>query len=542
MDNLKSYTQVIVIDVDNVNDQQKDIIILAQKANEDKFTYLSFVSPSGDGLKIFIKVSSDFGHHNLAFKQLAEYYSKLLDVQVDESGKDVNRLCFVSYDENAYLNSESKVFDVNIEDFQVQELGKASNDSSLFSQDAQSFAMAVKLTNNKISFIEGDRNNFVMLLASNCNRLGVSIDAALHFIKHSEFCYDEHEVIATIYSAYKNVSQHNTFPKNKGERAVAIADVAHVAQQRNATRNQIVSFRELAERGKYLQPLKKIFGNFLLEKSTTLFPSERGIGKSLLAMQIAFMVASNSVIFLGEKIELHGNVLYLNLELGDHSVSKRMETLYKSVGDEGNFEAYCMNARSEFFEAADEIRDFCVKHKPVLIIIDNLRCAFVGKDNERNKEMSLLISEINKLKDEFDCAFLIVHHVKKGSSNQLTNSDMQSGAGALTDLVDADFFLRRSGVNQNYRILKRVKSRECEEQDGAKLIRLNPETLWFEFLEDGVDESNHVLDDKSSAFKEKQNTEIERLINEGFSDIEIANKVNLDRSTIYRRRLKVKGQ
>ena len=58
------------------------------------------------------------------------------------------------------------------------------------------------------------------------------------------------------------------------------------------------------------------------------------------------------------------------------------------------------------------------------------------------------------------------------------------GAGAITDLVDADFFLRKSKIDKNYRLLKRIKSRECEEQDGAKLIRMNPETLWFELIEE----------------------------------------------------------
>ncbi len=77
----------------------------------------------------------------------------------------------------------------------------------------------------------------------------------------------------------------------------------------------IKTFNELAEIGKTLPPIKKLFGNFILDKSTTLFPSERGVGKTMLAMQIASSIANEKNEFLGEKIELNGNVFYVNLEL-----------------------------------------------------------------------------------------------------------------------------------------------------------------------------------------------------------------------------------
>ena len=35
-----------------------------------------------------------------------EYYEKLLDVEVDGSGKDISRGFFTSFDEKAYLNEE----------------------------------------------------------------------------------------------------------------------------------------------------------------------------------------------------------------------------------------------------------------------------------------------------------------------------------------------------------------------------------------------------------------------------------------------------
>ena len=64
-----------------------------------------------------------------------------------------------------------------------------------------------------------------------------------------------------------------------------------------------------------------------------------------------------------------------------------------------------------------------------------------------------------------------------------TRCDLQSGAGAISDLVDGDFFLRKSSQSTDLRLLRRAKSRNCEEQEGAKLLRFNQETLWFKLVE-----------------------------------------------------------
>ncbi|PTQ91687.1 Homeodomain-like domain-containing protein [Mucilaginibacter yixingensis] len=339
---------------------------------------------------------------------------------------------------------------------------------------------------------------------------------------------------------YQDISENeksqreNLDMKNfKEERNVAVvASVAEVSQQKLWT-SEFKSFSALAKEGKNLKPLRKLFGNFILEKNTVLFPSERGVGKSFLAMQLAIKVAAGDTEFLGEEIELNGNVLYLNLELGDHSIKKRMDTLLGNNNPESKYEAYCFSPRSGFFENVESIRNFCKEYNPVLIVIDNLRTAF-SKDNERNHEMSKMIKEINRLKDDFNCAFLVVHHSKKGSYNQLTHSDMQSGAGALTDLVDADFFLRKSYLNIDYRILKRMKSREAEESDSATLLRLNRETLWFEVQEKDVDESQHVLLEKSDAVKEKQRDKANALFKQGISDTNIADEIGVHKSTVGR--------
>jgi hypothetical protein len=76
----------------------------------DDFVFASFVSPSGNGLKIFVKVSSNKEQHKETFLKLQRYFEELLTVEIDKSGKDITRLCFMSFDPELYLNENSEVF------------------------------------------------------------------------------------------------------------------------------------------------------------------------------------------------------------------------------------------------------------------------------------------------------------------------------------------------------------------------------------------------------------------------------------------------
>jgi RecA-family ATPase len=299
----------------------------------------------------------------------------------------------------------------------------------------------------------------------------------------------------------------------------------------------VKSFIDLAKEGETLAELKKIYGNFILERNTILFPSERGVGKTFFSLLLAIVVAEGYSEFLGEKIELHGNTLYINMELGEGVLMRRLAKLYESVvKKEGNtFQPYCITDRRSLNQILPEIEKWVTKHDPVLVIIDNLRNAFSDSDNERNKEMTKAITQLNDLRDKHGFALLLVHHTKKGTASQITNSDMQSGAGAISDLIDGDFFLRRSQKDTNFRILKRAKSRNCEDQEGAKLLSFNPETLWFDLEEENVEESDHIF--FVTGFEDglaEQKKEAVKLRGEGKTYEEIGKALGKHKATVSR--------
>ena len=105
-ENVEYYSGLLHLDydkLDNVQDVKSKII-------NNPYTYAAFVSPSGKGLKVLVKCGNDLSTHTYAFNALRAYYDNLLGVMSDKSIKDVLRLCFVSYDNEMYLNEKSKVF------------------------------------------------------------------------------------------------------------------------------------------------------------------------------------------------------------------------------------------------------------------------------------------------------------------------------------------------------------------------------------------------------------------------------------------------
>ena len=137
-----------------------------------------------------VKVNSEKENHKTAFLQLQTHFEKLLNVEIDKSGKDITRLCFVSFDPEIYINT-------NAESFTCLETQKLCLLYKIFI--AMPFISQLK----KKAILKAIVITFIFLLANNLNRKGVSLTDALNLIL-SEYKYNDAEVTATIKSAYNN--------------------------------------------------------------------------------------------------------------------------------------------------------------------------------------------------------------------------------------------------------------------------------------------------------------------------------------------------
>ncbi len=100
--NLLKHSGLITIDFDHIN----DIDELRYKLVHDTYfeTELIFVSPSGDGLKWVIPINILEHSHQTYFEAISNYVKQTYKIEIDNSGKDVSRACFLPYDQGVYIN------------------------------------------------------------------------------------------------------------------------------------------------------------------------------------------------------------------------------------------------------------------------------------------------------------------------------------------------------------------------------------------------------------------------------------------------------
>ena len=106
---LEDYNGILHLDYDKVDDVSK----YKEQVKEIPYTLAAFVSPSGNGLKVFVRTTSSLEQHTETFESIKNYYDNILGITSDKSVKDVTRLCFVSYDKSMYYNDSAEVFDMN---------------------------------------------------------------------------------------------------------------------------------------------------------------------------------------------------------------------------------------------------------------------------------------------------------------------------------------------------------------------------------------------------------------------------------------------
>lgn len=99
---LVQHSGLITIDFDHVPYPEK----LKNKLIHDPnfTTAFAFTSPSGDGIKWLVEIDLERNTHLSWFLGLQAYIRTTYYLEIDKSGKDVSRCCFLPHDPQAYIN------------------------------------------------------------------------------------------------------------------------------------------------------------------------------------------------------------------------------------------------------------------------------------------------------------------------------------------------------------------------------------------------------------------------------------------------------
>jgi hypothetical protein len=198
---LKKPSGLMILDFDDLDNAEEF------KANiiKDKHVFSAFYSPSG-GVKALYRIIdvSDDSQFKHVFEQVKERYPLL-----DDSGKDISRACFESYDPDIYVNLEADIFvpEVRILPHEDEIIGHVTNIPITDLDDVAN--RLVKWFSGK--YDKQQRNNSLFKLAAAFNDFGVNKHTALMYCgRYAESGFGEKEIKQLVESAYKKTSQNGT--------------------------------------------------------------------------------------------------------------------------------------------------------------------------------------------------------------------------------------------------------------------------------------------------------------------------------------------
>lgn len=115
-EDIKTMSGLIVLDFDHI----VNLTEIQNQLKSDPYTFLLFVSPSGDGLKAVVKHNlTDQQKWQYLYKELEFYYlqkfkgvtdKKGKQLNTDPSGKDISRMCFLPHINDLYRHDNSVVW------------------------------------------------------------------------------------------------------------------------------------------------------------------------------------------------------------------------------------------------------------------------------------------------------------------------------------------------------------------------------------------------------------------------------------------------
>ncbi len=223
-----------------------------------------------------------------------------------------------------------------------------------------------------------------------------------------------------------------------------------------------ISARELLEMD--MPEVSWVIDN-LISTGLHILAGKPKIGKSFLALMLALKVVSGNTLWDSYNTS-NGKVLYLALEDSYRRLKKRLNDIL--LVDSPPEKLQFSTEWNDIENGGIETLEAWITDNPdtKLVIIDTLQ-RFRGRQKANTNMYSedyMVISKLKKIADKFEIAIIVVHHLRKMSSNDVF--DMVSGSLGLTGGADSTFVLAKEQRGRAEAVLH-VVGRDIEEKELA---------------------------------------------------------------------------
>ena len=204
---LIQHSGFICLDFDGYT-KSKELLQDKENLTKNKYVFSVFISPSGNGLKVIVKIPADAENHTNYFNSLEKYFNS---PYFDKTSKNLSRVCYESYDPLLHINENSSIWDL-IEEPEYTEVSKVKDNPTIPITDENKIVeILVKWWTKKYPMMEGQRNQNCYVLAMAFNDFGINKGLASYVLnQYASEDFSTREISNTIDSAYKHTGNFGT--------------------------------------------------------------------------------------------------------------------------------------------------------------------------------------------------------------------------------------------------------------------------------------------------------------------------------------------
>lgn len=309
------------------------------------------------------------------------------------------------------------------------------------------------------------------------------------------------------------------------KQAQALAPGAALQQDRASFFN-VSPLKEDLEKGRKMDPPKELCPHILVEHETTILFSGPSVGKSTLAMQMAFELAEQGKRVLDVNFELSNQQLALRYPNKDFP-----DMLYHASIDYTK-----MHDVTDQNLILPEIERLAVERNIEVIIIDNFTNLCIN--SKEAAEAGNIMLKLLAMRMTHNWTMLILAHVPKRKQGDPLTIDDLAGSKLLSNLADNVIGFNKSKKDKNMRYFIQLKYRSFPIELDFKNVQeltLTSSDGWLHFEYGGYDEERAHLP-RSRDEKAELERDIIRELKQpnGLSYRDIADKLGTSSSKVMR--------
>jgi len=580
------HSRYLCLDFDNMLPENMEYFKSSLLRDEQIPMVIMFNSPTNKGFKCFILIPSDAETHGQYFDAVGNYIQTVYSQEVDKSGRDVARACYLSHDPNTYILPEWDLEPLD-EKFLKKWLTKASstpisvedhanlnvtsdNDDNITAQKLSRVNRLIQMLEETQTDLTTHYQNWVNIGFALCE-LGEEGREPFHKISGVYEGYDidttddKYSVLLDKYDGSISLSTlfhiakvHNVILDSKEaveEPVMLKAPLPSETQKPVVVLSSNTKPRTAKQRLKDAEgqaEIKPLLGVIWQTGEVHILFADTGAGKSVWATQIANALSKGQSVM---KVLPNENgpqrVLFYDFELSDKQFQKR----YSDADGRGyefsdnlfidniNFQKLITdNPKSNADDLIiQKIESDIIEIQPQVLIIDNL--TFLKSESTQDTSVAMaLVRKLNEFKVKYNLSLLVLAHTPKVKAGTPITLNELGGSKHLSNFVDSASAIGKSSKESSLRYIKQAKASRSSEMvfDAQNIItcEMHHEDRFLGFDYIGIEHEAEHLQTASQEQREGNKHEeyelVHRLASEGMSLREISATTGISKSKVGR--------